>query len=646
MGIKTKLLFFLFSLFLVSSCLVSASVEARDPQRGESRDPQREYQQCQQQCQQRPGQEEQQQCQQRCEEQYREQQQQQQHRFILLNTEEESRDPAKAYQQCQQQCGGEHGHLRQSCLRRCDEQYQRDNIPDDPAGDLARALRQCEQHCSQTPQGQPQQQCQQQCQCLDECKKYKSGPLGAQWQCQQRCLRQSEEQQGQPGGRQGDNLEDESQQGSQGEQSRGSGQQEENENPYLFRQERFQTKIKSQEGKIRVLERFNSRSILLKGIKNYRISIFEANPNTVMLPNHWDANSVCMVLNGRGAIVILNENNKETYNLERGDVFRIQAGVTVYSMNSDNNEKLIIAELTIPVNTPGQFESFHTVGAQDQESYFRAFSDEILQSAFNVPSDQVRKLFEGQKNQGVFVKASQQQIRAMSRGSSGMIPIPWPFGRGGGESQYTYNLLNQSPIQSSRYGQLYEANPNDFRQFQDLDVAVSFANITRGGMLGPFYNSRSTKIAMVVRGEGSFEMACPHMSQQQQGQQRQEQGQQGQESSPQGGQRGSGSTSYQKVRARVSQGDVYVVPAGHPIATVASNNQNLEVVCFEINAQNNKRIPLAGNNNILKQMDREAKELSFNVPARQVDQILNKQQESWFFPGPQQREQQRGQDLA
>lgn len=51
-----------------------------------------------------------------------------------------------------------------------------------------------------------------------------------------------------------------------------------------------------------------------------------------------------------------------------------------------------------------------------------------------------------------------------------------------------------------------------------------------------FYNSKATKIVIPVNGEGSFEMACPHLSEQQGGQQwqgsRQEQeegGQQGKE---------------------------------------------------------------------------------------------------------------------
>ena len=105
-------------------------------------------------------------------------------------------------------------------------------------------------------------------------------------------------------------------------------------------------------------------------------------------------------------------------------------------------------------------------------------------------------------------------------------------------------------------------------------------------MMGPFYNSRATKIAIVTNGQGYFEMACPHLSSSEFGG--------GKES--QHGHQGKTGPSYQKVRARLRRGMVYVVPAGHPIITVASNDQNLEIVCFDINAKNNKKFFLAGKN--------------------------------------------------
>ncbi|KAF9605090.1 hypothetical protein IFM89_013760 [Coptis chinensis] len=606
-----------------------------------TRDPQTEFQQCQQRCQQRQGQQQQQQqCQRRCEEQYREQQQEGRGED-LLNT----RDPQREFQQCQQRCQQQQGQQQQQCQRRCEDQF-REQQQEGRGGDLLntrdpqREFQQCQQRCQQQQgQQQQQQQCQQRCeeQYREQQQGGRSGDHVNTWESQdpQRGFQQCQQQcrQRQQGREQQRRCEErcEEQQSEQGQEYGYEGESqwqggEEEENPYLFRQERFRTHIRGQEGRIRVLEQFTRRSELLRGIENYRVAILEANPNTFIVPNHWDADTVCFIAKGRGAITLIQaENNKQTHNLERGDIIRVRAGTTVHIVNRDNNEKLFVVKLVQPVSIPGQFEAFFGPGVRDQDSFFNAFSDEILEAAFNTRSDQLRRLFEGHREQGAFVRASQEQVRALSGRSS--QHGQWPFHRGGqSQSERPYNLFNRRPSRSNQFGQLFEANPEDYSQLQDLDVAVSYANISQGSMIAPFYNSRSTKIAMVIRGSGYFEMACPHLSQQR-------------GSSPRRGQEGSGSTSYAKVSARISHGDVYVVPAGHPIVTVASENQNLEVVCFDINAQDNQKNPLAGNNNIFRQLEREAKELSFNVSARQVDEVFNKQQEEWFLPGPQKRQQ-------
>lgn len=130
----------------------------------------------------------------------------------------------------------------------------------------------------------------------------------------------------------------------------------------------------------------------------------------------------------------------------------------------------------------------------------------------------------------------------------------------------------------------------------------------QGGMSTIFFNSKAIKISVVRNGEGRLQMACPHLAQEsQQGRGGSQEGQ-GQEGSQerQRGQGGHGGSqeeqggsqeqvSYEKVEARLRQGVVFVTPPGHPVTLVASNNQNLEVLCFEINTRNNERTPLAGN---------------------------------------------------
>lgn len=218
------------------------------------------------------------------------------------------------------------------------------------------------------------------------------------------------------------------------------------------------------------------------------------------------------------------------------------------------------------------------------------------------------------------IEASQEQIREMSRHGG-----HWTFG---GEQRGPYNLLNKSPTHSNQHGRHYEVDRNDYPPLRDLDMQVSFANITGGSMVAPFFNSRATKISIVTGGRGYIEIVCPH-SGQQQGGKGQEEEQEQKEGQQRQGRR------YQKVRARVTEKTVFIVPPGHPVAIVADRHQNLEVLCFEVNAENNRKTFVAGRNNVVSKMERQAKELAFGVPSKLVDEVFSRQQEEMFVRGPQ-----------
>lgn len=142
-------------------------------------------------------------------------------------------------------------------------------------------------------------------------------------------------------------------------------------------------------------------------------------------------------------------------------------------------------------------------------------------------------------------------------------------------------------------------------------------------MTAPFFNSEATKIALVRSGKGFFEMACPHIT----------------SKSGQDKEKKSSSRSYHKIRAKLKPGTAFVVPAGHPFVTVASENDDMQIFCFELNAKNNVRYPLAGDKNIVSKMEKEAQELAFGVPAKEVKEIFRKQNLEFFLPGPSKQAQ-------
>ncbi|MCE3214999.1 hypothetical protein HAX54_000517 [Datura stramonium] len=179
-----------------------------------------------------------------------------------------------------------------------------------------------------------------------------------------------------------------------------------------------------------------------------------------------------------------------------------------------------------------------------------------------------------------------------------------------------FNVLNQRPLIGNRFGQYFEAAPERFQQLRDLDVAVGIMNINRGGMILPVYCTRATWLVMVALGTGRLEMVGSQ-SQQRQGH------------------------NYQKaVRGSVSVGDVFVIPAGHPITVMATGESNLRMVGFGINGYNSRLNFLAGQESIWRNVKRQAKELSFNMPAREVEEILQNQNESYFVAAPDQHQQQ------
>lgn len=54
---------------------------------------------------------------------------------------------------------------------------------------------------------------------------------------------------------------------------------------------------------------------------------------------------------------------RESLNVRCGDILRVPSGTTVYLINRDNNEKLVIVKLLQPVFTPGVAEVINVVFA-------------------------------------------------------------------------------------------------------------------------------------------------------------------------------------------------------------------------------------------------------------------------------------------
>lgn len=73
---------------------------------------------------------------------------------------------------------------------------------------------------------------------------------------------------------------------------------EEEHNPYVFQDKHFSTEIKTKQGRVDILTKFTHKSKLFRGIENYRVALLVANPNSFVVPNHFDADAFFVVTQG------------------------------------------------------------------------------------------------------------------------------------------------------------------------------------------------------------------------------------------------------------------------------------------------------------------------------------------------------------
>uniref|UniRef100_A0ACD5ZYY5 Uncharacterized protein n=1 Tax=Avena sativa TaxID=4498 RepID=A0ACD5ZYY5_AVESA len=478
--------------------------------------------------------------------------------------------------------------------------------------------------------------------CQQRCERDK--PRYQRAQCVQECREQQEKwerEQGQGRGRRGD-------------REREGEQEQDSHRPYVFGPRSFRHIVRSDKGFIKAIRPFNEESRLLRGIKNYRVAIMEADPRSFVVPGYTDADGIGYVAQGEGVLTVIENGEKRSYTVRQGDVIVAPAGSIMHLANTDGRRKLVIAKILHTISVPGKFEYF--LG----QSLVSSLSKRVQRAAFKTSEERLEKLFgrQGQKK-GFIVRASEEQLRELHRHASegGQSPH-WPLPPFGGDSRSTYNLLQQRPTIANRHGRLYEADARSFRALGDHDVRVAFANITAGSMTAPYYNTQSVKIAVVLEGEGEVEIVCPHLSQDserrrgEEGQsergkdrRREEEDDERESESESEGQQQQ-QEKYETIRARVSRGSAFVVPPGHPVVEISSSrgSSNLQVVCFEIRAEKSERVWLAGKNNVLAKLDRPAKELAFDAPEREIDEVLRAQQDEGFLAGPEEQHHERGEE--
>lgn len=97
-----------------------------------------------------------------------------------------------------------------------------------------------------------------------------------------------------------------------------------------------------------------------------------------------------------------------------------------------------------------------------------------------VPRDQLENIF-GKETQGkwqgqrqaIAIKASQEQLRALSQHVSSTKQITNPNSKG------PIKLPSENPLYSNDFGKLFEAKPEKYKQLKDMDVLVDLVEINK-----------------------------------------------------------------------------------------------------------------------------------------------------------------------
>ncbi|KAL5139854.1 Beta-conglycinin, alpha' chain [Glycine soja] len=421
-----------------------------------------------------------------------------------------------------------------------------------------------------------------------------------------------------------DEEQDKESQESEGSESQREPRRHKNKNPFHFNSKRFQTLFKNQYGHVRVLQRFNKRSQQLQNLRDYRILEFNSKPNTLLLPHHADADYLIVILNGTAILTLVNNDDRDSYNLQSGDALRVPAGTTYYVVNPDNDENLRMITLAIPVNKPGRFESFFLSSTQAQQSYLQGFSKNILEASYDTKFEEINKVLfgreEGQQQgeerlqESVIVEISKKQIRELSKHakSSSRKTIS--------SEDKPFNLRSRDPIYSNKLGKLFEITPEKNPQLRDLDVFLSVVDMNEGALFLPHFNSKAIVVLVINEGEANIELVG--IKEQQQRQQQEEQ-----------------PLEVRKYRAELSEQDIFVIPAGYPVVVNATSDLNF--FAFGINAENNQRNFLAGSkDNVISQIPSQVQELAFPGSAKDIENLIKSQSESYFVDAqPQQKEE-------
>ncbi|XP_060191953.1 vicilin-like seed storage protein At2g18540 [Lycium barbarum] len=340
----------------------------------------------------------------------------------------------------------------------------------------------------------------------------------------------------------------------------------------------------------------------------YHLQFITLEPNSLFLPVVLHADMVFYVHTGSGKLTWMDENERKSVDLRIGDVFRLPFGaifflesnleparqkLRVYSIFANSGD-----DIREPVNTP--YSSIRDL--------VLGFDRKVLQAAFHVPEDvievlngtEVPAIVHGvpkSTKKTLWEMEAQFMKSLLRRGSYSFFDIQ----RNKKKSTKLFNVFQEKPDFENCNGWSTVINRKKLPALKGSHIGIYVVNLTKGSMMGPHWNPTATEIGIAIQGEGMVRVVCSSTGTQQ---------------------------GCKNMRFRVDEGDVFAVPRFNPMAQMAFNNNSFVFVGFSTSTKRHHPQYLAGKASVLRTLDRQILEASFNVTNTTMDQILEAQGDS------------------
>ncbi|XP_068640562.1 vicilin-like seed storage protein At2g28490 [Aristolochia californica] len=395
--------------------------------------------------------------------------------------------------------------------------------------------------------------------------------------------------------------------------------------------------MKSEGGEVTVFRGFRRRGTATP----IHIGFINMEPSTLFIPQYIDASLILFVRRGDMRIGWIYKDDLVEKQLKIGDVYRIPAGSAFYITNTGRGQRLqIICSMDATENLGDDFfQSFFIGGGTNTPSVLAGFDVRTLTTAFNVSTEELTAILEGNKD-GPFVylrnpdqpRGWADLMKLKHKGMRAEIALDeecdeesvrdeeqttvWSWRKllkaffigkenkkkknSAVKAPDSYNLYERDPDFRNNYGWSVAISEHDYYPLRRSGIGVYLVNLTAGSMMAPHLNPTATEYGVVLRGSGSIQVVFPNGT--------------------------------SAMNAKVQEGDVFWIPRYYPFCQIASRSGPMEFFGYTTSSRRNRPQFLAGRSSILQTMGGEEMALALDISLKSYNRFRGSQREEIILP--------------